>query len=514
LALIHLPPFAVILVLLTALVAPALAQNPVQIAHGRVGNNTEGATLVTAGPFAEHVAVLDGYDVIAVPVEGRGRTNPQKMFDIKGLGIIGNASGIVYVPSERAFLFNDNGQPDTLLATDERGHPLPARPITYRPEVPFVFEAEGMTYLPPDSPFPDRIARVVFVPPFFALNIEILTRAGVVEKEIPLGSPFDTGELYPPGLAYDHFSQSFVLSGEPVLASSAGPGEFWRVGLDGSLRSGPILAAGGAALSLEALAELRDGRIVAADYAEGKLRAFNRDLTSDPSGERDFRIGVGVSRPGGGVYDPLTRRYALSQVVAAGIFLREGVAEITSSLDSASRLFGFDGTFEPRIGIAYIPEDDAFAMGHVFGGRGIDIFRRDGRVLDTIDFSTIPGIPRGSVSGLAYRPRTRQFAVTMFQFPNQVFLVSRARTLDGTLNIPVGTSIQYVSQAGQDRLLLWSAPTLSTYDWAGNLLAKKNLPVDGLVFPTVFIAGPGNGFAILDSVDSEVVVYAGNEREH
>ena len=500
--------FVLLLICTGALVATSVAQVPIPIVRARIGNNTEGATLITGFPFAEQVALLDGYDVIAMPVEGRGRTVPQKLFDVKALHPIGNPSGIVYVPSERAFLFNDNGQPDTLLATDEQGRPLPPRPITYLPEVPFVFEAEGMTYLPPGSPFPDRIARIAFVPPAFAPDIEIITRAGVVEREIPLPAPLNSGSVYTPGLAYDHFSRSFIVSAVPVFANSAGPGEFWKIGFDGAAISGPIVVPGGA-VSLEGLAELPNGRIVAADYAAGKLFTFNADLTPDPSGVRSFQIGSGVSRPGLGVSDPRTRRYAFSGVVGPGVFFQEGVAEISRSLDSASRLFGFDGTFEPHRGLAYVPEDDAFALGRFFGPSGIDIFRRDGSLLDQIDFTTVAGLPQGTVQCLAYVASTRRFAITMFEFPNQIFLVSRARAYDGSFAITgAPTSLQYVSQSGQDRLLLWEPPALLTYDLGGVLLATKKLPIGGLVSPIGFIAGPGDGFAIYDPNNSEVVVFS------
>ena len=493
--------------LLVGMFPSARAQSTAPIAHARIGNNTEGATVISAGPFTEQVALIDGYDVIAVPVNERWRA-PQRLLDLKALQPIGNLSGIVYVPSERAYLLNDNGQPDTLLAADEQGRPLSPRPITYPPEIPFVFEAEGMTYLPPGSSFPDRIARIAIVPPFGTQDIQIMTRAGVVEREIPLPSPLDFS-VYLPGLAYDRFSDSFLLSGEPVLADSAGPGELWKVSMDGAVISGPIKVPGEVALSLEALVEFRDGRVFTADYAAGKLLAFNRDLTPNPSEERVFRIGLGISRPAFGVYDPRAGRYALGGVVGVGVFLREGVAEVSPSLDWGTRLFGFDGTFEPRRGLAYVPEDDAFAEGRLFSPLGIDLFRRNGSLLDRIEFTTIVGLPSGTPSGLAYIPRTRQFALTMFQFPNQVFLFSRSRTYDGSFTVDaVPSSLQYASQSGQDRLLVWTPPSLLTYDLFGNLLSTRQLPTKGMVHPDAFIAGPGEGFALFDPNDSEFVVYS------
>jgi hypothetical protein len=40
------------------------------------------------------------------------------------------------------------------------------------------------------------------------------------------------------------------------------------------------------------------------------------------------------------------------------------------------------------------------------------------------------------------------------------------------------------------------------------LLATENLPFGGLVQPLVFIAGPGNTFALNDINDSEIVVFS------
>src|SRR5262249_55427277 len=145
-----------------------------------------------------------------------------------------------------------------------------------------------------------------------------------VEREIALPSPLNSDSMYLPGLAYDRSSNAFLISGLSLLAKSPGPAQFWKVSLGGALISGPIIVPG-ATLSLEGLVEVQDGRVFGADYAVGKLFAFSHDLTLNPSGDRSFRIGVGVSRPAFGVYDTHTGQYALSGVVGPGVFLQEGV---------------------------------------------------------------------------------------------------------------------------------------------------------------------------------------------
>ena len=67
----------------------------------RLGNNTEGATAITRGPNAGQVGLIDGYDVLAIPVDGLARAEPHKLLDVKSVGWSALASGIAYIPTER-----------------------------------------------------------------------------------------------------------------------------------------------------------------------------------------------------------------------------------------------------------------------------------------------------------------------------------------------------------------------------------------------------------------------------
>jgi len=58
-----------------------------------------------------------------------------------------------------------------------------------------------------------------------------------------------------------------------------------------------------------------------------------------------------------------------------------------------------------------------------------------------------------------------------------------------------------------DRLLVWSAPQLFTYDAAGTLLSTRTPDTGGLVAPFGFAALPNGAYALLDGNNSEIKVF-------
>src|SRR5215212_1274531 len=133
--------------------------------QARLGNNVEDLAVITNGPFAGEIAVLDGYDVRAVPVAGARRTQPHTLFDIKGLGFPGFPSGMAYLSPEKSFGFVDQSDNDTLAVSDSSGTLRDLREITYLPDSPVgppQCGSEGLVYLNADAAFPDTIARTVF----------------------------------------------------------------------------------------------------------------------------------------------------------------------------------------------------------------------------------------------------------------------------------------------------------------------------------------------------------------
>ncbi|MGH3715112.1 MAG: hypothetical protein ACRDT4_16865 [Micromonosporaceae bacterium] len=87
--------------------APAVAAPASEpVVQARIGNNLEGATLITNGRHAGQIAVLDGFAVRTVSVNG-ARTQPQTLFSIKHIAWPAFPSGIAYLSGEKTFAYID-----------------------------------------------------------------------------------------------------------------------------------------------------------------------------------------------------------------------------------------------------------------------------------------------------------------------------------------------------------------------------------------------------------------------
>lgn len=484
-------PVAALAVAALVAAAPAPAQTVERVA--RIGNNTEDATLIYNGHFATQVAVLDGYDVFAIPVEGAASGEPRKLFDVKAIDELRNPRGIVHVPSTRAFYFLDPSQPTLLFATDEDG--VPQSPIEL--QFPGTFDAssigfvEGLTYLPHDSPFPDRIARIVFVLPFFEPVIEVLTTDGVVERRIPLG---------PPGVFTDPFGLEWLSARDAFAVSQHD--EVLTVSPDGMAL--PDVTVVPQAFDVEALVGLRDGRLVAGDYAAGQLVAYDRLLDRAPAGDRPYRIGLGLSLPFHAVWDPVTSAFAT--IAFDRDLLQDVVAGVSATLESKQVLFTLSGT---RTAITRIPADDTFAMcGLPF--RGIEIYSRAGELVSTVPFSPTSGVPRQRCTAITYLSAIDAYAVRLLPstFARSIFLVSRTGELLNRLDLSFPVfSLSTPPDGAGDRILVWTAPaTVTELDLSGAVLSTFNAPTAGLRFPGGFAAGPGGSFALFDPFESGVAI--------
>ncbi|HVS88381.1 MAG TPA: hypothetical protein VHF01_09185 [Candidatus Acidoferrum sp.] len=189
-------PFLVLGAFLSSLLTAtdALAQRVVK--RERLGNNTEDITFVTSGPFANKIAILDGYEVFGVDVEESEELEgaARKLFDLRDLGIIGMPQGIVFIRPEGMFAVNDSVQPTTLFLKDKFGNPSGTRNINFLNG--FIPDhVEGLDYIPSTAGiFPDHLLEVVAVfSPQLQSRIEVLQRDGQVVSEIipaqPVSSP-------------------------------------------------------------------------------------------------------------------------------------------------------------------------------------------------------------------------------------------------------------------------------------------------------------------------------------
>ena len=488
----------------------ASAANAGLLVDKRLGNNTEGATTITNGRYANQIAVIDGYDVIAIPTkggEGDGQSNergdgqrdgqrsPHKLFDVKSIHWGAFPSGIAYIPTERSFVFDDQGDLTDLQVTSETGAVQPPRPITFLADYPAdaIGAAEGLAYLPRSSPWPDAIARAAWFPgEANPAHIEILSRAASVLKEIPVPLPPD--EAYITGLAY--------LGKDGFLISTA-DNNMWRVTVDG-IATGPINVP--EAAGIEGLALMPNGHVYAADYALGKLLAFDTTLQRDPSGDRAYPIGVGLTRSSDGFWDPATNNWVLMGLDRD--HLQTTVAAVSPSLDTRTTLFHISASTS---GLADGPGGTVATC--PFSAPEVDVYSRAGLLVSTINFATVAGMPARRCQTLAYLPGLDAYAVKVTARANRakIFVVSRSGILLRTITTG-GASVFALSRPpGQSTTLdVWEAfaGLYATYDAAnGSLLSTTPVDPTPLLEPGGFIAGPNGSYALLDGNASEMAVF-------
>jgi len=388
------------------------------------------------------------------------------------------------------FVFGDQGSLDELVVTNSGGHFLPSRPIQYLPGTPTVIGIEGMVYLGAETAFPDTLARAVFYDDGTP-GIEIMTRAGVVLREIPIvGLPPE--ESYITGLTY-------VATGQ-FLVSTASP-NIWTVGVDGTVTAGPVAVA--EAGDVEGLVALPDGRVYASDYTAGMLFGLDTNLARQPSLDRSYAIGVGLSRVFDAVWDPITGDLLVNALDRD--HQASETASVSLRLDSKEVLFQNPLTF----GLTLLG-DGSLATCQVFGPARILHYSRAGVLLDQLNLTTIPGLPPQRCGTIAYLASIDAYALRL-RGPGQgqtVYVVSRAGVFFGSFTVPAPIlALSTRPGGGGDELLVWGPPQLFTYDPSGTLLSTQTLDTGPLVAPFGFAALPDGHYALLDPNNSEVAIF-------
>jgi hypothetical protein len=475
--------------LLLALSAPVgLSAKSKSTQAKRLGNNTEGATLVSHGHGEAKIALLDGYDVLVVNVGGKSKAPAHKAFDVKAHPWAAFPSGIAYLGVEKNYVFGDQGSFDALVVTNSGGHLLPTRPIQYLPGTPAVIATEGLLYLDENSAFPDTIGRAVWFEDFTP-SIEIMTRQGVVLQEIPVGPPVD----YITGLTY--------LSSGAFLVSNASP-NIWTVALDGTVTGGPAVVA--EAGDIEGLVALADGRVYAGDYTAGRLFGFDADLVRQASLDRSYAVGLGLSRTIDAVWDPTTGGFIMNGLGREHAQFE--TSAVSEGLDSKQVLFQHPDTF----GLAILG-DGSLATCQVFGPARVLHHSRTGALLDELNLTTIPGLPPARCRAVAYLSSIDAYAIVLRgggARPVTVYLVSRAGVLLGSFVTPAPIQVLSVPPDGAgDQLLVWGLPDLFTYDASGTLLSTRTPNTGRLFAPVGFAAMPGGGYALFDPNNSEAAIF-------
>lgn len=204
---------------------PSLAQSVKILQRSRLGNDAEDIAFIGSGPLSEKVAVMDGYDVIAVSTQGGLCTvcGPRKLFDVRRLGIKTAPRGIAYIESAGLFALNDPAQTTTLFLVDDHGQPKGTRTIQYLGGFSPTW-LEGLAYIPKSSPvFPGDLIQSAIA--HGESRLEVIRSDGHVAAEIIPAEPLHSS--YIAGVSFRAPIRSWWVSMTTPCGHSTSTAIFW-----------------------------------------------------------------------------------------------------------------------------------------------------------------------------------------------------------------------------------------------------------------------------------------------
>ena len=382
--------------------AATLEKSPVTVLERqRFGGYIEETTFISNGPFANHIAMTNGYEVIGVPLNTNSDRSIKKLFNTTALDYAVPPKGMAYVESEQAFAFVEGGSPTTLFMADRQGNPLPPRTITYLPGPLNFLHNEGLLYLPPNSPvFPDHLLMIANrfpdEPPFIEATIEVIGRDGQVVAQIIPASPLR--ENYLTGLALKGTNRILIGLNDQI----------WTIDFAGNIVSGPVTVPGP---FVEGLEQLPDGRIVMS--AAARLYFFDQDLNRLPQDDRNASLGLGLLPVTGIGWNSDTNKLLLqaNQEETGNYFEEPFMMAVPTSLDSYEQLFEFDPSNNfRRLHNEYLPGEDLIATSLLRAGvlpPAIALYNLSGQEVEQINLAAFGSFPLA----MTYLPQVDQFAV-------------------------------------------------------------------------------------------------------
>lgn len=484
------------------------------LSRARLGNNVEDMTYVNAGPLANHIITLDGYEVYGLPGAGHGNAPFRKLFDLRALPIKSAPRGMAYVEPEQLFVLQDPAQNSTLFFVNYQGQLQTTRTIQYLGG----FEPahlEDLAYLPATSPvFPDRLLMVVWeenedCDDGLGSRIEVLTRGGQVEAEIFPDAPLRCQQLG--GIS--------LLAPDQLVVTDFTTNIISKLDFDGHAVAPPVTVNG--ATAIDGIVQLRDGRVVTADYVTGKLYYMDAGLNRRPGEDRSNQIGFGISGPHGVAWNTDTGQH----LVVGGPTIQQAVVfSVPTTLDSATGVvtnLAASG-FERSDRLSYMPDEHRIVISHRNTPRAILLYDNSGNFTEQI---SSPAFLPPNLRAVEYVPTTQQF-VARFGANPLLRILSRTGALDGLINLtPTGLAavggIAYFdpTHPSGGQLLLLEADTITNgqraiiTDFNGQLLGEFNyrdklgvLSAQDLAF--ISTGAQAGAFSLIDFDSSEIVVFS------
>lgn len=502
------------------------------IRRSRLGNDTEDIAYIPGRPGT--IAVMDGYDVLAIPVpritpppilettstQSAGGTatavakpipgpitppSPAtKLFNVLGLKIQAAPRGITFDPVTRSFAFTDTVQPATLFFCDGQGQPTRNLNIQYPNGQPLL--VEGLATIPANAPeFPNTFVQVALFQDEPATRLEIIDANGLVVREIiPEDDP---GALF-------LTSVSFRSPGS-LLVSSDDDETVFELDFNGKVLNtfvGTPPDSRQVLHGIEGLEEVTNRQAFAAGGFDGLLAFYDVRAGLQPGQVVDYRIGPGLSLPSGLAWDSTNNRLLMlafdrSQDLISAIV---GLSPRLNEFQSVTQVDGLTRR------ITYLPDENLIAATHANNPRGLLFFDQKGQPAGQISTQAL-----GNPLIVSYLPTTQEFAIVFSAQQTRISILTRAGALSRTIDLApagvgrIGTLTFFNPQhpsGGQFLLTDRNTNIGIVIDFQGNKLNKfdirETLQILSPTAVTAITTGPDAGaFAFANGETSEVVVF-------
>lgn len=501
------------------------------IRRKRLGNNTEDITLLPPrrGQSEISIAIMDGYDVLDVPLStriparqtkdealgkptaagerdtpatgGQLEKSATKLFDVLGMGIQAGPRGIAYIESLDRFVIADLRQPTKLFLAGRAGRPLGTLDIGYLNGYVPTF-IEGLDYIPSTSRnFPDHLVMIAFQGTQSRLEV-IRPEDGQVAHEI---IPADLNGKYLTGVCY--------WKPDQLLVSTSDDNQIMTVDF-----SGNVIAPGSfptplplRSQGLEGLTRTPDNSLAVANYRAGIIALF-REGASRPRSSH-YPIGVGLSIPTGLTWDTTRNRHLVCSFARFNPVSERLISSVGPSLDAARQIVGTDITGRQ---LAYLTEEKLIALTQRSPtSNAILLFNERGQQVERID---IDPQAIGPVFALAYLPKVREFLISTIRLAKLLVLSRQGefvREIDvASADINRISSIAFNPGHPRSPLLLTDRDSTRAVfvnlkgEAVDEFDVKRDLKLLRPSASSAITTGPDAGaFCIVDPDNSELVIF-------
>lgn len=442
----------------------------------RLGNEVDGMTYVSTGPYAGTIAIQDGMQVIGFPADGRGNAPSRTLFDFSKLGFIAQPTGMGYISDEKLFVFTQNTQNSptaTLSLADAQGNPAGTVVVNWPQE--FIDNnsyPEGIVWVPYGE---SRYAGCFIFAAIQQFGPEnsflVVNRSGEVVAKITPDIDQSTVYFYPTGLAYRN---GHLLVGD--INSN-----LYEFDLDGHVLAGPIHFDDGFDLEGVTVAT-RSDRIALTSNANAKLIFLDSFLHRLPE-ERSYRVGFGLSNAFDVSWSNSTSEFLVNAVAIETTANLPQMAAISSDLTSARTVMSLSEFLSPPLHFEYLPDTSELALFHRSPlPRGYHFADLNG---NQTGFTTVPTslVP----NTFTYIPSTQQFAIRRTSPANVIFVHDRSnlagpavRSIDlAPLGIMSFSDITYMhpEDPSGGQFLITTLANFYVIDMNGTLLAEYANPM-------------------------------------